>query len=232
MDGTKADLDKYFREVEYWDAFGEPEVDGGLHYWKVDNWGEKVLSSHGTLFVGAFCNNADLLFPVLLLCDEHGDYIDFDEEDLVAALEQIDDMDVKYFTPTDAEQKLYQKLYDDLTAEMLQKHLEQAKPIMEYNRRKIENWERIQMEQLVVTYQEMNNEIEELKTQEHASDNFYEKIDIRKKIDEKSKALEKFQESFHERGSKFKADGEREIEAFNKQFDINPLLMVNIVLKF
>ena len=232
LDGTKADLDKYFREVEYWDVFGEPEVDGGLHYWKVDNWGEQVLSSHGTLFVGAFCNNADLLFPVLLLCDEHGNYIDFDEEDLVSALERIDDMDVKYFTPTDEEQGLYQRLYDDLTAEMLQKHRDQAEPIMEYNRRKIENWERIQMEQLVVTYQDMNDEIEELKAQERASDNFYEKIDIRKKIDEKSKALEKFQESFHERGSKFKADGEKEIEAFNKQFDINPILLVNIVLKF
>lgn len=232
LDGTKAELDKYFREVEYWDEVGSPEVDGDLHYWKVDNWGEQVLGSHGTLFVGAFCNNEDLLFPVLLLCDEHGNYIDFDEEDLISALERIDDMDVKYFTPTDEEQTLYQRLYDDLTAEMVQKHREQTEPIMEYNRRKIENWERIQMEQLVVTYQDMNEEIEELKAQERASDNFYEKIDIRKKIDEKSKALEKFQESFHERGSKFKADGEKEIEAFNKQFDINPLLLVNIVLKF
>lgn len=88
------------------------------------------------------------------------------------------------------------------------------------------------MEQLVVTYQDMNDEIEELKAQERASDNFYEKIDIRKKIDEKAKDLEKFQESFHARGSTFKAEGEKEIEAFNKQFDINPLLLVNIVLKF
>ena len=232
LDGTKAELDKYFREVEYWDNFGEPEVDGSLHYWKVDNWGEEVLGSHGTLFVGAFCDSANLLFPVLLLCDEEGKYIDFDEEDLVSALERIDDMNVKYFTPTDEEQSIYQKLYDDLTTEMVRKHREQTEPVMEYNRRKIENWERIQMEQLVVTYQDMNDEIEELREKERASENFYEKIDIRKKIDEKAKALEKFQASFHERGSKFKTEGEKEIEAFNKQFDINPILLVNIVLKF
>ena len=66
----------------------------------------------------------------------------------------------------------------------------------------------------------------------NADDNFYEKIDIRKKITEKSKALEKFQESFHEKGTGFKTEGEREIEEFNRQFDINPILLVNIVLKF
>ena len=61
---------------------------------------------------------------------------------------------------------------------------------------------------------------------------FHFLIDIRKKITEKSKALEKLQESFHEKGTGFKAEGEREIAEFEKQFDINPILLVNIVLKF
>ncbi|WP_220432760.1 hypothetical protein [Solobacterium moorei] len=78
----------------------------------------------------------------------------------------------------------------------------------------------------------MDAEIDELKEQEREADNFYEKIDIRKKIDEKAVALEKYQESFHERGTVFKAEGEREIEDFEKQFDINPVILVNIVLKF
>ena len=78
----------------------------------------------------------------------------------------------------------------------------------------------------------MNAEIAAMKVQEQASENFYEKIDIRKKIGEKTKALEKLQESFHKKESDFKAEGEREIEEFNKQFDINPILLVNIVLKF
>ena len=41
------------------------------------------------------------------------------------------------------------------------------------------------MEQLIATYQEMDAEIGVMKEQERASDNFYEKIDIRKKIAEK-----------------------------------------------
>ena len=232
LDSTKNDIARYLSEVEYWNGFGEPEVDGNLHYWKVDNWGEQVLGSHGILFVGAFCNSVKLLFPVILLCDEQGNYVDFDEADLIPALEKIDDMDVRYFKPTADEMELYQKVYDRLTAEMLKRYQDQTEPVKAYNRRKIENWERIQMEQLIASYQEMDAEIRALKEQESASDNFYEKIDIRKKITEKSKALEKLQESFHEKGTGFKTEGEREIEEFNRQFDINPILLVNIVLKF
>ena len=232
LDSTKNDIARYLSEVEYWNEFGEPEVDGNLHYWKVDNWGEQVLGSHGILFVGAFCNSVKLLFPVILLCDEQGNYVDFDEADLIPALEKIDDMDVRYFKPTADEMELYQKVYDRLTAEMLKRYQDQTEPVKAYNRRKIENWERIQMEQLIASYQEMDAEIRALKEQESASDNFYEKIDIRKKITEKSKALEKLQESFHEKGTGFKTEGEREIEEFNRQFDINPILLVNIVLKF
>ena len=232
LDRTKNDIARYLSEVEFWNSFGEPEVDGNLHYWKVDNWGEQVLGSHGILFVGAFCNSVKLLFPVILLCDEQGNYVDYDEDDLILALEKIDDMDVHYFAPTADEMELYQKVYDRLTAEMLKRYQDQMEPIKAYNRKKIENWERIQMEQLIASYQEMDAEIRALKEQESASDNFYEKIDIRKKISEKSKALEKLQESFHEKGTGFKTEGEREIEEFNKQFDINPILLVNIVLKF
>lgn len=232
LEATKADIARYLREVEYWNKVSKPEVDGGLHYWKVENWGEKIFGSHGLLFVGAFCDSGQFLFPILLLCDESGEYIDFNEEELVPALEKINDMDVRYFTPTESEMKMYQTLYDELTVEMLKRFQEQAKPIMEYNRRKIENWERIQMEQLVASYQDMDANIEAMKKQERASDNFYEKMDIRKKISEKTKELEKLQASFHKKGSDFKAEGEQEIEEFNKQFDIKPILLVNIVLKF
>ena len=48
-------------------------------------------------------------FPILLLCDEKGNYINLDEIDLVSGLEQIDDMDVRYFTPAESEMKLYQR---------------------------------------------------------------------------------------------------------------------------
>lgn len=233
LEGTRKDIDHYLQEVDYWDKVAEPEVFSDIQYWKVDDWGEQTIGAHGYLFLGAMCNNAGILFPVLLLCDQEGKYVDFEEDDLVPELEKIDDSAVRYFKPTDDENTMFRKTYGNLVTEMLDKLDRQTEPVREYNRRKIENWIRIQNEQLVVQYQEMNAEIEELRKEEKASNNFYEKIDIRKKADQKQKKLELFQASFHERGSRFRADGEREIAEFNRSLEIdNPILLISVVLKF
>lgn len=233
LEGTRKDIDHYLQEVDYWDKVAGPEVFSDIQYWKVDDWGEQTIGAHGYLFLGAMCNNADILFPVLLLCDQEGKYVDFEEDDLVPELEKIDDSAVRYFKPTDDENTMFRKTYGNLVTEMLDKLDRQTEPVREYNRRKIENWIRIQNEQLVVQYQEMNVEIEELRKEEKASNNFYEKIDIRKKADQKQKKLELFQASFHERGSRFRAEGEREIAEFNRSLEIdNPILLISVVLKF
>lgn len=233
LEGTRKDIDHYLQEVDYWDKVAEPEVFSDIQYWKVDDWGEQTIGAHGYLFLGAMCNNAGILFPVLLLCDQEGKYVDFEEDDLVPELEKIDDSAVRYFKPTDDENTMFRKTYGNLVTEMLDKLDRQTEPVREYNRRKIENWIRIQNEQLVVQYQEMNAEIEGLRKEEKASNNFYEKIDIRKKADQKQKKLELFQASFHERGSRFRADGEREIAEFNRSLEIdNPILLISVVLKF
>lgn len=233
LEGTRKDIDHYLQEVDYWDKVAEPEVFSDIQYWKVDDWGEQTIGAHGYLFLGAMCNNAGILFPVLLLCDQEGKYVDFEEDDLVPELEKIDDSAVRYFKPTDDENTMFRKTYGNLVTEMLDKLDRQTEPVREYNRRKIENWIRIQNEQLVVQYQEMNAEIEELRKEEKASNNFYEKIDIRKKADQKQKKLELFQASFHERSSRFRADGEREIAEFNRSLEIdNPILLISVVLKF
>lgn len=233
LEGTKKDIDSYLREVDYWSHVMEPEVNGDVQYWKVDNWGKETIGAHGYLFIGAMCNNADLLFSVLLLCDHEGKYIDFDENELMPELEKIDDADVHYFKPTDEETVLFRKTYQNLIAEMQDKLNRQAEPIREYNRRKIENWIRIQAEQLIVQYQEMNAEVEALRDQERVSNNFYEKIDIRKKTEQKEKKLETFQALFHERESRFRAEGEREIAEFNRSLEFdNPILCINVILKF
>lgn len=185
LDKTKADIDRYLKDVEYWTGMNEPEVGGGLHYWRVDNWGEECLGFHGVLFIGAFCNSAKILFPVILLCDEHGEYVDFNEEDMVAALGRADDSDVKYFTPTATEKKAYQKIYDKLTSEMATRYKASIEPIKAYNKRKVENWAEIQTEQLNIEMADMLSEIKELEIQETVAKDFLEKIDIRKKVDEK-----------------------------------------------
>ena len=233
LEKTKKDIDRYLREVDYWSQVADPEVEGKTCYWKIDNWGEQTFGSHGTLFVGAFCkSNCEMLFPVLLLCDEQGRYIDFTEDDIIGALEAVDDGDVRYFKPTDEEMAQYRDIYDTLVKEMLAKYQAASKPVMDYNRRKVENWADIQREQLNIQIAEMTTEIEQLSAQAAAAKDFLQKIDIRKKVEEKKKQLQKAQTAFHQKVSSIQAEAEREISDFNQQFDIQPILLVNVVLKF
>ena len=233
LEKTKNDIDRYLQQVDFWSQVAEPDVEGNLSYWKIDNWGEKTFGSHGTLFVGAFCkSNNEMLFPVLLLCDDQGRYIDFTEDDIVQALETVDDDDVRYFNPTNEEMDSYRNIYDTLVQEMLSKYQAASKPVMDYNKRKVENWADIQREQLNIQIAEMNAEIAELSAEATAAKDFLEKVDIRKKVDEKKKQLQKVQTAFHQKVASIQEESEREITEFNQQFDIQPILLVNVVLKF
>ena len=233
LEGAKKDIGRYLREVDYWGKVPQPKVFKDTQYWKVDGWGQQTFGAHGYLFLGAMCNNTDILFPTLLLCDHEGRYINFDEGDLVPELEKISDSAIHCFKPTDEENEILQRAHENLVSEMLNRLEKQTEPVREYNRRKIENWIRIQSEQLVMEYQEMSAEVEALHSEERASNNIYEKIDIRKKTKQKEKKLEKFHASFHEQDSQFKAEGEREIAEFNKDLEIdNPILLISIILKF
>ena len=235
LEKTKADIDHYLMDVAYWDRIGEPELDGKLYYWKIDNWGERNFGSHGTLFLGALvdaAHGAKMLFPVLLLCDDKGEYIDFTEDEIISALENANDQDIKYFKPTEDEENMYTKIYDRLTEKMLERYLAYVNPIKGYNKQKVENWMDIQTEQLNLQIEEMNSEITELNLKSAAAKDFLEKVDIRKKADEKRTQLQKFQESFHKKVSAIQEEAKKEIAEFDKQFDIIPFLLINIVLKF
>lgn len=232
LEKTKADIDKYLRDVEYWSQFDEPEVDRQMYYWQIDNWGERVFGSHGTLFLGAFMDNAKLLFPVLLLCDENGEYIDFTEDDIVSALEEADDSDVKYFKPTDVEMAYFEKIYDRLIAEVTSQHDETVAPILAYNEKKIRNWATVQMEQLQVQKSELQKEVEGYLFDEMMAIDVLQKKDIRKKLAEAKKRMEKYQKELPKRMKEIEAEAQGEIERFNQSQAIRPILLINIVLKF
>ncbi len=232
LDKTSINIQQYLHDVEYWNQFDEPEMDKKLYYWQVDNWGEDTFGSHGTLFLGAFLDNTKLLFPVLLLCDENGEYIDFSESDIVQTLEGADDSDVRFFTPTATEIKHFGAIYDRLIVEVLDKHNRSIEPIKKYNKRKIENWIEVQTDQLQVQLTEAKKEVEELFFQEMMATDSLEKKDIRKKIIEKKKHLEKMQRELPKRMASIQTGAQNDIDNFNKELEISPVLLINIVLKF
>ena len=232
LEKTKADIDKYLRDVEYWTQFEEPTMERKLYYWQIDNWGEKVFGSHGVLFLGAFMDNTKLLFPVLLLCDENGDYISFTEDEIVSALKEADDSDIRYFTPTESEKVYFGRIYDRLITEVREQHDKTVAPVIAYNKRKIENWVNVQLEQLVVQFAEAGMEVENLILSEMMASDALEKKDIRKKIAEAKKKMDKLKQEVPEREKEIKYEAQKEIERFNKTQEINPVLLINIVLKF
>ena len=232
LEKTKADIDKYLRDVEYWDQFGEPEMDHKLYYWQIDNWGEKVFGSHGVLFLGAFMDNSKLLFPVLLLCDENGEYINFTEDDIVSALEEADDSDVRYFKPTASEEAYYHRIYNRLISEVQDQHDKTVAPVIAYNKKKIENWINVQLEQLQVQLADARKEVEDLILSEMMATDTLQKQDIRKKAAEAKKKMDRLQNELPKRAKEIQDEAQEEIDRFNQSQEINPILLINIVLKF
>lgn len=232
LEKTKADIEKYLRDVEYWDQFGEPEMDHKLYYWQIDNWGEKVFGSHGVLFLGAFMDNSKLLFPVLLLCDENGEYINFTEDDIISALEEADDSDVRYFKPTSSEEAYFRRIYDRLITEVMEQHDKTVAPIIAYNKKKIENWINVQLEQLQVQLADARKEVEDLIFSEMMATDTLQKQDIRKKAAEAKKKMDRLQNELPNRSKEIRDEAQKEIDSFNQTQEINPILLINIVLKF
>jgi len=232
LEKTKADIDKYLRDVEYWSQFDEPEMDHNLYYWQIDGWGEEIFGSHGTLFLGAFLDNSKLLFPVLLLCDENGEYINFTEDDIVTALESADDSDVRYFKPTAEETAHFEQIYTRLIDEVCSQHDETVAPIIAYNTKKIKNWVTVQLEQLQVQLAEARKDVENYLFEEMTATDSLQKKDIRKKLAEAKKRMETLQKNHPKRVAEIELEAQREIEQFNRSQAIRPVLLINIVLKF
>lgn len=229
---TKANIEKYLQDVQYWENIEDGELGGGTSFLSLYDWGEEIFACHGTLFIGAFCNGTKMLFPVLLLCDDNGEYYDFTEDDIVNALEKVDDGDLHYFTPTAEENELYVKMYDRLILEMTERYNKYSQPIMDYNKHKVENWVEIQKDLLSIQISEVANDVATLNNEASQAKEFLRKVDIKKEAEKKQKALEQLQRTFHQKVSKIQLDGEKSVAEFNKQFDIKPMLMVNVVLKF
>lgn len=233
LDETKAEIDTYLSQVAYWDNIEDEDIPiDPENYWQTPDWGMKTFGSHGYLFIGMLANQSKLLFPVLLVCDEDGNYIDFDENELLPEIEKIEDTEIFNFKMTDDESDKISRIYDRLTAEMIAKYTAENAPLIAYQKHKIDNWVEVQIEQLNIQIAEMAEEISEIIDRANRSTKFYEKVDLKKEAETKLKTLTKYQEEFHKKVSAIREEGQAEIEAFNKQFEVDPVLWIRIVLRF
>lgn len=75
-------------------------------------------------------------------------------------------------------------------------------------------------------------EVEEYILAEMQATDTLEKKDIRKKAAEAKKKMDKLQHDLPKRRKEIQDEAQAEIDRFNQSQEINPLLLINIVLKF
>ena len=79
---------------------------------------------------------------------------------------------------------------------------------------------------------ELDEEVEDLFVAESVARNHLEKTDILKKITEKRTQLEKLKKGLPRKTTALQRDAQQQIDCFDKTLEIQPILLVNIVLKF
>lgn len=232
LDNVKENIDRYCREKEFWSEIPDPESDRAPKFWKVADWGMNEFGSHGTIFLGAAYASDKFLFPLLVFFDNEGREVSFTEEELVGALQHIDDLHIKNFTPDETDNELYRHIYDHLLNKTQERYTAETSPVIEYNKGKIMNWVKIQTEQLQWRVNEMLRELLDLTEQKNAAETMAEKKHIQKQIDEKEAVLDRFHNSLPKQEKQIREEGIREIEKFNRQFNATLYLKVNVVVKF
>ena len=127
---------------------------------------------------------------------------------------------------------VYHRIYARLISEVQDQHDKTVAPTIAYNKKKIENWVNVQQEQLHVQLTDAQKEVEEYILAEMAATDMLEKKDIRKKAAEAKKKMDKLQHDLPKRRKEIQDEAQAEIDRFNQSQEINPLLLINIVLKF
>ena len=232
LENTNTKIRKFLRDWKFWQGMPAPEMDNRLYFWKSPAWGENVVGSHGILFLGAFCDSNRMLFPVLEMFDDDGNESGFSEDEIVSMLMSLDDDSITYFTPTEKEYGLINNLYDWIINEMTEKYWNGIEPIIRYNRTKMENWARNREQMLLI---DMDNLREEIAIAGEHMRNATAPVDQRKFFEESSRKkslLERKERTYAKRLASYQEESEKSAEAFRKGFEINPILLPNIILKF
>lgn len=231
IDNTKALMEKFLDEVEFWNNI--PPVREVIttkpRIYQVQGDTSKYLLEYGYVFIGQMYQSGVLIEPILVACDDDGQYFDLSEKEIIDELLKIPQEDLQWTSKSDyGVNKTYNQIANDLTNKINKRF----KKLEEYNTKKVNNWMEIQKEQLNLDIADKKEEILIMRQQERLSNNIYEKADIRKEIEKKQKSLEDFQSKFMDKVAKIEADGQKEIEEFNKKIETNPILLVDFVVKF
>lgn len=233
FDKAYTDIINYLDEVNYWDSIEKPEkVSSGLSLkLKKNPFDIYGIKSGYILFGGLIVGNI-LERSLAILTDNSGSTFGLTEKEIINAIKDIDNSDIETFKANGSEIQTIVDVINKAESSAAYDFEKESIDIIEYNKKKMENWVTIQEALLQIELTEKKNEIDRMKEEMSQMTNFLQKVDYREKIEKKQHALEKEQNRYYQTIDAIKKTAQKQIDEFNKKYYKKASLLVRIVVKF
>lgn len=233
FDKAYTDIINYLDEVNYWDGIEKPEkVSPGLSLkLKKNPFDIYGIKSGYILFGGLIVGNI-LERSLAILTDNSGSPLGLTEKEIINAIKDIDNSDIETFKANGSEMQTIVDVINKAESSAAYDFEKESVDIIEYNKKKMENWVTIQEALLQIELTEKKNEIDRMKEEMSQMTNFLQKVDYREKIEKKQHALEKEQNRYYQAIDAIKKTAQKQIDEFNKKYYKKASLLVRIVVKF
>lgn len=233
FDKAYADIINYLDEVNYWDSIEKPEkVSPGISLkLKKNPFDIYGIKSGYILFGGLIVGN---IFErsLAILTDNSGSPLGLTEKEIINAIKDIDNSDIETFKASGSEMQTIVDVINKAESSAAYDFEKESVDIIEYNKKKMDNWVTIQEALLQIELTEKKNEIDRMKEEMSQMTNFLQKVDYREKIEKKQHALEKEQNRYYQTIDAIKKTAKKQIDEFNKKYYKKASLLVRIVVKF
>jgi hypothetical protein len=230
-------IEGYFNQIEQWEELAKNKDPQSQMVMQVN--GQIKLQYNreiedGYLFVGAFIDRkgTDLLMPVLAVFDWDGNLVTTDSYEIVQAFKNISSDAFASYNPYKTEISLFGDCVEKLIPHYSEKYKNKNINAIEQNRKRLNNWVQNRKGQYIADSEDVRNDIEILKNRKNWSSNFQEKIDIQKEIDKLLDKLSKRDEKTFENQQKLEQDAQKLQAEFERQFEIEGIVIPNLVVKF
>lgn len=231
---TKKELYKFFEELKYWHEYKEENIINlNFETCKIDfNPFDIFGVNHGYLFVGGLVDKNKCISPVLMIIDSSGGPITISEKELLDVIELIDDESILKWKLDKDDKNLIQKIYDMVTGAAIYEHDKKMQKYKDYNAHKIDNWVENKKELLNIEIAEKQATIDMMNEHAKTITNFAEKVDYMKSVKAQQTILENMRLSYFDNINKIEENARKEKLRFNKMYEINPVFLAKIILKF
>ena len=233
FDKAYKDIIDYLDEVNYWDGIKKPEkVLNGQSFKLKNNPFEIYGIKSGYILFGGLIIGNSLERSLAILTDDSGGSIGLTEKEIISAIKDIENSDIEMFKPTTSEMQMIGDAINRAEASAAYDFEKESTEIINYNRKKMENWVAIQEALLQIELTEKKNEIDQMKVELSTMTNFLQKVDYREKIEKKEHALEREQNRYYQSIDDIKKTAQKQIDEFNKKYYKKASLLVRVLVKF